>query len=203
MINFSPIEQRYVASCYPLPDRPGIASCLDWRKTFTHYARNLQEVAVAIAQLAEPFPHLARLALEGVFNRQSIQSYFEGLEFPEKGEGLKAHNPNLYLFAISTMRAKLPEEILRSVLAHVDGCSVKPACLSRKSVMGYDGEKTDQPIDVAFLSHDPPISDCVLVHGCSQNGHQAIRYITPAEYQRFQAWFHARQQSKLNPFLQH
>jgi hypothetical protein len=198
---FLPIEQRYVASCYPLPDRPGIEACLDWRGHFAQAAnQNQKQLVVSVAQLVEPFPHLARLILAGAFKKMSIQEYFEGLRFPEQASGFSYHNPNLYLFATSTARRKPPNHVLRPVLDHINGCSVKPARISTSTVANYLNESVN-PIDLSFLNHDPNPSDYVLVHGFNHSGHhQAIRYITPKEYQHYQSWFTARQRSRHNPF---
>lgn len=201
LVSFCPIEQRYVASCYPLPDRPGFDACLNWRRTFSEYVRqNLESVTTSVGELAEPFPHLSRLALQGMFNSVSIQAYFEGLNFPEMANGVSYHNPNLYLFAAATVRHHAPPAILAPVLDHIAGCSVKPAILSSSRVIDYVGDQP-QLINRDFLQHDTAVTDYVLVHGFATNGaHQAIRYLQPNEFDRFRHWFVARQQSKTNPF---
>lgn len=199
-LEFSPIEQRYVASCYPLPDRPGIAACLDWRVTFTQYALQLQRTSVAITQLIEPFPHLAQLALKGQFTKSPIQAYFEGLEFPETANGIDCHNPNLYLFAGKIARHNQQNHVLAAVLDHVSGCSVKPVYLPDTTMTDFAGTR-QVALNTQFLQLDSDPTKFALVHGFDQqNRHQVIRYITPIEYHRFKDWFLARQRSPHNPF---
>lgn len=204
-LQFSPIEQRYVASCYPLPDRDGFAACMDWRTTFSQLADQQQNAAVEIAQLAEPFPHLTRLALSNVFGAISIQEYFEGLDFPETTSGLVYHNPGLYLFAKSIARKSNNHPAMRaallSALDHVSGCSVKPALYSDGIVMDYSGVWKKENISVDFLKHDKTTDNYLLVHGKTHSGaHIGIRRIDKETFDIFSQWFLKRAESRENPF---
>lgn len=205
-LNFSPIEQRYVASCYPLPDREGYAACMDWRSAFAAMAEKHHDATVELSQLAEPFPHLTRLALTRMFRSISIQDYFEGLDFPETSRGLVYHNPGLYLFAKRVARTSNKNPAMRSallsVLDHVSGCSVKPALLSEGLVMDYSGVWKKEALLVDFLKHDAAANDYLLVHGKTHTGaHIGIRMIDTETFEAFTRWFHQRAYSKENPFL--
>jgi hypothetical protein len=134
---FNLYEQRYVASCYPLPDRDGIEECLYWKGVFADFVAKRQEQAwVAISKLSRPFPHLARLGVQGYFEKVPIQNYFEGLS-----EG--SHNLNLYLFGVNlgrkikSMPVETRRQVLLPVLDHVNGCAAKPANLETNQVWTY------------------------------------------------------------------
>ncbi|MCX8008634.1 MAG: hypothetical protein N3A54_02925 [Patescibacteria group bacterium] len=204
-VRFSPIKLRYVASCYPFLDRIGVQAC----QVKSSWIREnlLRDPSFSCEfsheDIAEPYPHLARLLQSGVFQHISPQQYFEGLEFPFRENTIVFHNPGLYLFAKSSLRKGLPGEVFQSIFDHIEGCSVKPArCIDRTTaiVTAYSGD-IEAMIDLSLLSCDSPTSRFILVHGFSSDSvHCGIRYVTKDEYERFCEWFKERQLSKENPF---
>ncbi|MEM7816694.1 MAG: hypothetical protein QXZ20_02145, partial [Candidatus Aenigmatarchaeota archaeon] len=136
-VTLNPIEQRYIATCYPLKDRPYYEDALRLRETFRYYAIKNETIEIDVNNIALAFPHLARLITEGFFKERTIQSYFEGIDD-------KSHNMRNYLFAKARMRDKLPEHVLFDILHHVECCSVRPCYVKDNLILSYGGEIKDE-----------------------------------------------------------
>jgi hypothetical protein len=184
------IEQRYISTCYPLPDRPFLDKAYYWKGILRKNVKNNQNLELSFNDLGLAFPHIGLLYLQGFFEKRSIQSYFEGLD-------KKSHNMRMYLFAKKIYRKNFPE--ILDVLSHIEYCSVKPADLNSEKIYSY-GMVYEYPIDTKYFDINFK-NDFVLIHGKSENGLIAIRDITKEEFERFADWFRERQKSKDNPFV--
>ena len=195
----SPLEQEYIASCYPLPDRPGIEDCNRWKEELKVTISQGKQIDLFVSDIKSAFPHLAGLGNKGYFTEISVQEYFEGLD----KDG--SHNKNLYLFARNLTKAlkKSPDpdkarEILSAVLDHVDGCSVRAGDLTSGKVWSFRGinqEEVDQEYFNTRIGQR-----FVLMHGVSSIGPIAIREISPLEFESYTKWFEKIQKSPRNPF---
>lgn len=187
------VEQRYIATCYPLKDRPYYEEALKWRERFREYAKMNKTIEIDANEIKLAFPHLARLIIEGFFENRTIQSYFEGVDE-------KSHNMRNYLFAKSRMREKLPQEILSDILLHVEYCSVRPCDLRNNLVISYSGER-EENIDKYYFDGDSLLdANFAFLHGKSENGSVVIREVTKEEFDILAKWFKERQKSRENPF---
>lgn len=192
-IILNPIEQRYLASCYPLKDRSWYDEALRWREIFRNYAKSNSNVEIEVISIAKAFPHFARLCIEGFFIDRTVQNYFEGTDE-------KSHNMRNYLFAKSRKREKLPKEILEEMLEHVEYCSVRPVSLRDRIVFSYGGPREEE-IDTEYFGIDlVHESDFAFVHGRSNKGSILIRGVSEEEFKNLVKWFEERQKSKDNPF---
>lgn len=197
----SPLEQRYVASCYPLPDRPGLDSCNLWKARLRQSAGDGGMVEIKAREIGMAFPHLAMLIMQGKFQGiETVQGYFESLK-----EGGLSHNLNLYKFAKSVGRAaKSMEkeeyaERLVPVMDHVNGCAVKPADLSGNKVWTFGGFE-ESGIDSHYFGNDK-FCRYALVHGVNEEGLPvAVRPIDASLFAVYRNWYEGRWKSKDNPF---
>jgi len=192
VIVLTPIEQRYISTCYPLPDRPFYNEALFWKNKLRESSVKDEDIEVPFEDIGKAFPHICRLYKEGFFDERSIQSYFEGVDD-------KSHNMRMYLFAKRVARGKRPELALINVLRHVEACSVKPADLRRSLVWSY-GAVRRSLIDTEYFNSSPQ-SDLVFVHGRSNGGEVVVRDVSEEEFERLKSWFEERQKSKENPFV--
>jgi len=188
-IILTPIEQRYISTCYPLPDRPFLDKVEYWKRILREAAKNNKNLEVSLHDFSLAFPHIASLYLKGFFNERSIQSYFEGIDE-------KSHNMRMYLFAKKMYRNNFPK--IFDVLLHIEYCSVKPADLETEKIYSY-GMVYNYPIDVDYFGFYPE-NNLILLHGKSERGLIAIRELTKKEFKIFVSWFEERQKSKDNPF---
>jgi hypothetical protein len=190
-IILTPIEQRYISTCYPLPDRPCLDKVEYWKRILRESAKNDKNLEISFNDFGLAFPHIGILYLQGFFDERSIQSYFEGIDE-------KSHNMRMYLFAKKMDRKRSPQ--ILNVLLHIEYCSVKPADLENQKIHSY-GMNYDYPIDTGYFSDMQLKNNFVLVHGKSKKGLIAIREITKEEFEIFSNWFEERQKSKENPFV--
>ncbi|MEM5870677.1 MAG: hypothetical protein QW758_01850 [Candidatus Aenigmatarchaeota archaeon] len=200
-VTLNPIEQRYIATCYPLKDRPYYEEALRAREIFRDYAIKNETIEIDLNNIALAFPHLARLIREGFFKERTIQSYFEGIDD-------KSHNMRNYLFAKSRMRDKLPENVLFDILHHVEYCSVRPCYLKENIIFSYGGEVKDD-IDKYYFSLsigqesfqvENREYEFAFLHGRSEKGSIFVRYVSKEEFENLLKWFEERWKSKENPF---
>lgn len=175
-ITLTPIEQRYVATCYPLPDQPNHDIVIYWKAKLTLSARANMPFAAHIKNLTQPFPDLARLVKDGFLTSRSVQSYFEGLDEA-------SHNARLYTFATNAMKNSIPQHILESMLSHVRNCM---------TTVGHGGLITS-PFGECQEQVDQETfgitGEYLLLHGKSKKGHVAIRAISEEDYTAFQQYF--------------
>ena len=194
-IVLTPLEQRYISTCYPLTDRPFYEEAMTWKEKLREAAVAGKDIEVPTRELVIAFPHIGRLYLEGFFKERSIQSYFEGL-----GQG--SHNLRMYLFAKRLARSQAPEPIILDVLHHVETCSVRVASLGDLTTWSYGGTYPC-PLDVEYFGAHVEGS-YVLVHGRSEKGPVVIRSLSTEDFERFKAWFEKRQAARLrNPFVRY
>ena len=190
-LNLNPIEQRYIATCYPLPDRPGIEYVEEWKERMRQSSLEGKAVEIPVDRICAPFPHVGSLCEKGFFETTGVQEYFEGL-----GEG--SHNMRMYQFAKRVARNRLPDEILKGVLEHVDGCSVKPARMSDSTVWSFSGPRKAR-IDRDYFGHQE--CEYGLLHGKNRGMLVLIRGITQEEFEKYRSWFEDRAKSKTSPFV--
>lgn len=191
-IILTPIEQRYIATCYPLPDRPFLDEANEWKERLKESSLKNEDIEVAANDISRAFPHIGMLYRRGFFDERSIRSYFEATD-------QESHNMRMYLFAKSVARKHPPEHILLGVLDHVEHCSVKVADLDSSTLWSYGGPY-QCTLDTDYFNLSPN-SNWVLVHGKNKNGVIVIRDILEDEFERFRRWFEERQSSSRNPFV--
>lgn len=191
-IELSPTVQKYMASCYPLADRPFINEAEQWKTHLQDLQLEPKTIELPLLKIARAFPHLGKLKLKGFFDRRSIQSYFEGTD-PD------SHNMRMYLLAKRMARDGAPPEVMDSILEHIETCSVKVAQISGKSddktfgrVWSYGGTYHAE-LDTQSLN--PTIrSPEVFIHGRSDRGLMVIRDAGPA-FEPLKEWYIERQQN--------
>jgi hypothetical protein len=194
----NPLEQEYIATCYPLPDRPGLDSCAAWKGKLTESAKTGEKIELLVPEISLAFPHLASLAIKGYFEKNSVQQYFEGL----LQEG--AHDTNLYLFAKRVAKNLKgsddpnAQKVLASVLDHANGCSVKPVDLEKGKMWTF-AEVVDASVDQKYFGVNIG-QRFVLAHGISEIGPVAIRELTVDEFKIYTSWFEKLHKSPRNPF---
>lgn len=179
-------RKKIYITCFPLLDRPFYEKALEWKEKL----RDQKEIP--LEEFIKAFPHLGRLYLEGLFERKTIQEYFEGID-------LDSHNMRMYLFAKKFARHKGRElkHILYPTLEHLEVCAVKPVDLKKQQVWGYFGSyKTDLDFDYFDISS----KGYGFVHGRSEKGLVVIREVKEEEFQILKEWFEKRAISKENPF---
>jgi hypothetical protein len=192
-IILTPLEQRYISTCYPLPDRPFIKEANKWKERLRK-TQEMGNILLSLEEIGKAFPHIGMLYKIGFFEKRSIQSYFEGLD--EKG-----HNTRMYLFAKKCERSKIPKEMLLGVMLHVEHCSVRIAETKNSKICSYLGEY-EYPIDLNYFGNGFS-NEYVIVHGKSEKGAIAIRDLSRDEFDVYKKWFEERQKSKSNPFAKH
>ncbi len=191
-IELSPVVQKYMASCYPLPDRPFINETEEWKTRLQDLQRGKKHLNLPVAKIARAFPHLGKLHLKGFFDHRSIQSYFEGTD-PQ------SHNMRMYLLAKRMARDGVPEVVMQSILEHIETCSVKVAQIIKKSDHRTHGRVwsygSTYLADLDTESLNPAIrTSNVVVHGRSDRGLTVIRDAGPA-FEPLKEWFIERQQN--------
>jgi len=198
-IRLTPVEQRYIASCSPLPDRIFYDEAIKWKEIMRKSAIDDKLMEVPVIELTKPFPNITRLYFQGLFKNRSVQSYFEGIDS-------QAHNLRMYSFAKKIERNGFLQNMVPDVLAHVELCSVKVADLVESRVWSYTGiyrgGDNNFLIDTDYLKVHP-ITDYVFVHGKSEKGLIAVRSAKEHEVEIMKEWFERRQRSSKNPFFRH
>ncbi len=189
---FTPIEQRYLSTCYPLPDRPFYDEAMVWKENMRYLSMKNETIDVSLRHIVKAFPHLGALYVKGLFDKRTVKSYFEGTD-------QDSHNMRMYLFAKSAYRKGLPEKALLDVLEHVEACSVKPADLRNSLIYSY-GDNYHSQLDTEYLDIVPE-SDFVFVHGRSPDGEIVIRDVMEEKFEALREWFDKRKESKSNPFV--
>jgi len=187
-IILDPIIIRYLATCHPFPDRPGIEACRGFRAT---YRSHQSPLTLPLKDFALPFPTFFRRVQQSGFNPFA---YFEGHEE-------KSHNHSLYMFPKTPSFSSLPEDVQRSILNHLHFCAVKPVDLTQGVLWSFGGAIPNPVIDSNFFS-TPVLGRYILVHGVGDIGHIAIRSITPDQFHQLTQGF-ARFSRHSNAFTQH
>ncbi len=191
-LRLTPLELRYLATCYPLKDRPGIDEANRWKALARDRAGRTETRELPLRDIALAFPHVCGLAIKGFFEMRSVQDYFEGLD-------QESHIMRLYLFARSAARKSTPEHLMLGILQHTEGCSVRIADASAGKVWGFGGIYA-LPINTQYFSQ-PVIGRYMLVHGHEQGHAVAIRAVSDPVFQVYSGWFEDRHKSKDNPFV--
>jgi hypothetical protein len=192
------LDQSYIATCYPLPNREGLDQCIDWKTKLKHSVLAASSINLSADDLRAPFPHLYRLLQEGYFDSTTIQDYFEGTNSG-------SHNQNLYLFAKAVYRRlkRAPEpvieEILFPVLNHINGCAVKPANLDDHTIWSFGKIITTTDINQNYFGNHPA-QRFALVHGIENGQHIIIRSISEDEFSAYSSWYTSHFKSNGNPF---
>ncbi len=190
-IVLTPIEQKYIATCYPLPDKPFLDEANKWKEILRETSSNGEDIEVSVNDIGRAFPHIGTLYQRGLFNKRSVRSYFEGTD-------QESHNMRMYLFAKNIARKQPPEHIVLKVLHHVECCSVKVADLDSFIIWSY-GMTYTFPLDTDYFGIKPR-SNRVFVHGKSERGMVVVRDVSEEEFEKFRSWFEERQSSD-NPFV--
>ncbi len=191
-ITLTPLEQRYISTCYPLPDRPFIDEVHEWQERLRISSTKGESIVAVVADIGRVFPHVGRLCREGFFDERSIQSYFEGID-------PLSHTMRMYLFGKRVARKQPPEHILLAVLHHIEHCSVRVADLNTSTVWSY-GMTYQYPLDIHYFNLNAR-SSRVLVHGKSNKGVIVVRDASEEEFEKFSSWYEERQSSNTNPFV--
>jgi hypothetical protein len=193
------LEQEYIATCYPLPDRPGLESCAIWKEKLAKVVPAKKEVDLSVPEIALAFPYITGLARRGYFESTTVQEYFEGLSDDVM------HDRDLYIFArnvSNNLKGKDHPQItkvIESVLDCANGCSVKPVDLTKGKMWTFGGI-TDVNVDQDYFGSK--IGErLVLVHGISDVGPIAIRELTQDEFDKYTKWFDKTQKRSDNPFV--
>ena len=200
-IRLSPLVQRYISTCYLLPDHAHAVEVEHWKERLRSSCNEC--ITVNLEEIATVFTHVGRLLREGNVSGEQLDSYFEGL-----GNG--SHNLRMYqLFTkLQRRRSRMDEKILpqydavlEGVLEHIEGCSVRPAFLRSSLVFGYRGPCTE-PIDEEHFKNTN-YDNRVFVHGRSGKGAVVVRSANEQEFEAFVSWWTARAASvaKRFPYL--
>jgi hypothetical protein len=175
MIDIDEIAARYIATCHPYKGRPYTELAEEWGKKLKNGERKIPEEVFARA-----FPHAWRIYNSG----RDLQDYFESLN-----EG--SHNMLIWLFLVNSVRRRLPEEVLKSIVQHAEYCSVKVGQIT--------GGVINMPSLTGRYIFDRDILDWSLcsessegyyfLHGFDGGKIHVIRKATEQDFQRFRDWF--------------
>ncbi len=193
-ITLNPIEQKYIGTCYPLPDREGIKECSLWKQELKrNYDGNNREFD--IEKLKTPFPFI--YAFFTAHPQKMIQDNFEALDE-------NSHIRKLYAKATHT---KINLDVLEKnpaaklaylkLLEHYEGCAVKVADLGQRLIWGYGGIYHTK-IDENYFEKIK--GRYAIIHGKSDNGLIVIREISEDEFRMYKTVFEEIQQRDNNPF---
>ena len=91
-IKLTPVDQRYIASCSPLPHKSNYAEAMRWKEILRKSSMADKEKWIPISEFRVPFPKIYVLHKAGVFDDRSVKSYFEGTD-------REGHNEVLYNYA--------------------------------------------------------------------------------------------------------
>lgn len=194
-IRLTPVEQRYIASCSPLPDRIFYDEAIKWKEILRKSAIDDKLMEVPVTELTKPFPNITRLYFEGLFKTRSVQDYFEGAD-------IKSHNLRMYSYAKKAL--KLPEIELLAVLSHIEQCSVRIAWAETDNLATVFSYKNNYGIELDKEYLDiHPVTECVFIHGKSEKGAIVVRGAEDFEVKEVMDWFENIQKNPKNPFLKY
>lgn len=193
-ITLTPIEQKYIGTCYPLPDRQGINECNIWKNKLQkdYSGKNIE---FDLDEFKTPFPFIYTFLTTK--QNSKIQKRFEGISDDSHIKKLynKAENIKIKLDIIQqNLSAK---NAYLKLLEHYEGCSVKVADLEKNLVWGYGGIYNVK-IDKNYFEKIE--GKYAILHGKSENGLIAIRNITLNEFNVYIKVFEKIQNSENNPF---
>lgn len=192
-ILLSPIEQRYVSTCYPLEDRPRYDEAMAWKKKLQKSAIAGEPVEVDAGDFGRAFPHVGRLYSEKLFDEISFLHYFEGTD-------QNSHNMRAYLFAKNVAKKNIPREIMRSVIHHLTVCSVRVARLEDSRVWSYGGSYSME-LDRTYFG-DSQFGQYAFLHGRSEKGPVVVRTASEEEFEKLSSWFERiHSKNKKSPFF--
>jgi hypothetical protein len=186
MVYLTDIAARYIATCHPYEGRPYAELAEEWKGKLAKGEREIPEEVFERA-----FPHAYRMYKSG----RDLQNYFESLN-----EG--SHNMLIWLFLANSVRRKLPEEVLRSIVRHAEYCSVKVCQIAGKeiimpsltSVYSLDASI----LDWSFCPKSP--EGYYFLHGFEGGKIHVIRRATEEDFRRFEEWFNSKRKLKLPQF---
>ena len=183
MILLTEIAARYIATCHPYEGRPYLQLAEEWKKRIAKGEREIPEDV-----LAKAFPHAYRVYKSG----RDLRGYFESLD---KG----SHNMLMRLFLGSCIRRKLPEEVLRVVIEHIEYCSVKVCQVTGEVVILPSFTNTYtlhiDILDWTFLQEMEGSEGYYFLHGYDNGKVYVIREATEEDFIRFKDWFEERRKS--------
>lgn len=193
-IKLNPIEQKYIGTCYPLPDRIGLELCNIWKNKLKTNYKN-EDIKINLNELKIAFPFIYNFLTTN--KSGSIQNRFEGISED-------SHLKKLY---IKAENIKIKIEILEKnlegkkaylkLLEHYEGCGIKVADLERNIVLGYGG---DYNVKIDKNYFEEITGRYVIIHGKSQNGLIVIRTITKSEFDLYAKILKDIQNRTNNPF---
>ncbi len=190
-MELSVLEQKYVSTCYPLPDRPFLAEAMHWKEVYRRASAQNEVLRVPLRDVARAFPHFGRMYYQGLFNKMSVQEYFESIT-------QDSHTMRNYLFAKNVAKNNPPEDILRSVLHHITGCSVRVARTTDSMIWSFGGTY-EAKLDLLYFG-EQEYGEYVFVHGMSENGAIVIADAPEDKFRTLKEWYEARQAKSKNPF---
>ncbi|MEM0473664.1 MAG: hypothetical protein QXF88_03030 [Candidatus Aenigmatarchaeota archaeon] len=171
-MKFDEIKARYILSCHPYKGRPYTELAEKYKMQLIQGKREIPEV-----EFAKAFPHAYRIYKSG----RDLQNYFESLD---KG----SHNWLIWMFVTNSLKRKLPEQILSSIIEHAEYCSVKVAEISNKIIFpSLTGEHIVE--EANFLCE--PISGYYYIHGFSDGKIFVIRQASREDFERYKNWFNS------------
>jgi hypothetical protein len=193
-IKLTPIDQRYIASCSPLPHKSNYAEAMRWKEILQKSSMADKEKWIPISEFRVPFPKIYVLHKAGVFDDRSVKNYFEGTD-------REGHNELLYDYAKDAAKRNDPD--LPGILAHIEQCSVRIAHIEDNlaTVFSYRDNYAIN-LDKEYLGIHP-VTDHVFIHGKSEKGAIVIRGIEDYEAEDMIQWFEELQKSPDNPFLKY
>lgn len=193
-ITLTPIEQKYIGTCYPLIDRVGIQECIIWKnKIKINYSA--ENIEIDLEEFKIPFPFIYTFLKTK--QNSSIQERFEGISDDSHIKKLynKAENIKVKLEVLE--KNSEAKNAYLKLLEHYEGCSVKVADLEKNLVWGYGGIYNLR-IDKNYFEKIE--GKYAILHGKSENGLIAIREISFNEFQKYTEIFSKIQNSENNPF---
>jgi len=176
MVYLTDIVAKYIATCHPYEGRPYAELAEEWK---VKLAKGEREIPKEYFERA--FPHASRMYNSG----KDLQNYFEALN-----EG--SHNMLIWLFVANSVRRKLPEEVLRSIVRHAEYCSVKVCQIAGRVIIMpslTDVYSWDTGILHWDLCPEKSPEGYYFLHGFEGGRIPVIRGATEEDFLRFDEWF--------------
>jgi len=199
-------EIKYVATCYPLPDRPGLCECEEWKKKLRqHLNSNNKTFEISSSEIRIPFPFLAKFINDGFFEKRSFQNYFEDTDE-------LSHNEDNYQFILQIFNGKdlsklsqEPKNALLKVLEHVLGCTIRIYDRVENKEWNLFGCIDNPKIDFNhFANSIKNTGNYYFLHGKSETGSIVIREINQTEFLKYKSWLDSKIKLKNeNPFVKY
>ncbi|MCX8178959.1 MAG: hypothetical protein N3D75_03970 [Candidatus Aenigmarchaeota archaeon] len=170
-MEFDEIEARYILSCHPYEGRPFSELAEKYKMQFREGKREISQ-----GEFAKAFPHAYRIYKSG----RGLQDYFESLD---KG----SHNWLIWMFVANSLKRKLPEQILSSIIEHAEYCSVKIAEIESQI---FFPSLTGEYIVGKGKFLCKPGKGYYFIHGFDDSVY-IIRQASRQDFERYKNWFNS------------